>query len=180
MFGLSQEQKSVQLKNLCPFCRKFPIIPIYAKPDGKHVPALTPLPAMDRSTVARCPKCDNWWYVFEEGKKAAIEQGIVIPEPPEPKKFDPTTLPDDASNWVIPSEPPKSAAVATILSVIFAGGGGQIYLGQTTKGILIIVVSLLLACLGIGFITWAIGIVDAYFIAQKLSTGNPVKKMQFF
>jgi TM2 domain-containing membrane protein YozV len=66
------------------------------------------------------------------------------------------------------------------LSFLFAGGAGQIYLGQVKKGIAIIVVSIVFSCVGVGFITWMLGVVDAYLVAKRLQSGNSVGEMQFF
>ncbi len=40
---------------------------------------------------------------------------------------------------VAPANPPKDPIIALVLSLILLGGAGQIYLGQTTKGIVLIV-----------------------------------------
>ena len=79
-----------------------------------------------------------------------------------------------------PSSPPKSPVVALILSLLLLGGAGQIYLGQVTKGIVLIVATVLLSCIGIGFIIWIVGIIDAYMIGQKLEGGEPVAEWEFF
>ena len=79
-----------------------------------------------------------------------------------------------------PSDPPKNAIIAALLSFILLGGVGQIYLGQTKKGIIIVVVTLLLSCIGIGLITWIVGVVDAYIMADKLQKGEAIGDMQWF
>lgn len=79
MFGLSQEQSSFQRSNRCPLCRAFPIIPTYAKPDGTALSGLTFLPLMDRSAVAKCPKCKGQWPVFADAQLPGNEP----PPPPE-------------------------------------------------------------------------------------------------
>ena len=79
-----------------------------------------------------------------------------------------------------PASPPKDPVIALILSLVLAGGAGQIYLGQQTKGIVIIVATLLLSCIGIGFIIWILGIIDAYQIATMLKNGQSVGDWQFF
>jgi len=81
---------------------------------------------------------------------------------------------------VQPATPPKDPIIALILSLILAGGAGQIYLGQTTKGIVIIVLSVVLSCIGIGVIVWILGIIDAYQIATMLKNGQAVGEWQFF
>jgi TM2 domain-containing membrane protein YozV len=81
---------------------------------------------------------------------------------------------------ISPSNPPKEPVLAVLLSLFFAGGGGQIYLGQVKKGVLIIILSLALSCIGIGFIFWFLGVVDSYIIANKLKSGISVGEMQIF
>ena len=81
---------------------------------------------------------------------------------------------------VMPSNPPKDPVLAAFLSFMLAGGGGQIYIGQVKKGVGIIIVSLVLSCVGIGLITWLLGVVDAYVIANRLKSGVPVGEMQMF
>jgi TM2 domain-containing membrane protein YozV len=81
---------------------------------------------------------------------------------------------------VSPATPPKDPIIALILSLLLLGGAGQIYLGQTTKGIVLIVASALLSCVGIGVIVWILGIIDAYQIATMLKNGQSVGEWQFF
>ena len=51
---------------------------------------------------------------------------------------------------IYPTTPPKDPGLALLLSAV-AGGGGYLYLGQTTKGVVIMVATILLTCtLGIG------------------------------
>ena len=79
-----------------------------------------------------------------------------------------------------PANPPKDPVLALILSLLLLGGAGQIYLGQTTKGIVLIVATALLSCVGIGVIVWIVGIIDAYQIATLLKNGQSVGEWQFF
>ncbi len=79
-----------------------------------------------------------------------------------------------------PSNPPKDPTIALILSFFLAGGAGQIYLGQTIKGIAIIAATVLTSWFGVGVLVWILGIVDAYQIANRLKEGKPVKQWEFF
>jgi TM2 domain-containing membrane protein YozV len=79
-----------------------------------------------------------------------------------------------------PSTPPKDPIIAAVLSLILFGGVGQLYLGQQKKGIIIIVATILLSCVGIGFIVWILGAVDAYVIADRLKQGKAVGDLVFF
>ncbi len=85
-----------------------------------------------------------------------------------------------STEQIQPTDPPKNPIVAAILSFILLGGVGQIYLGQTKKGIIIMVVTLILSCIGIGLITWIVGVVDAYIMADKLQKGEAIGDMQWF
>ncbi len=86
----------------------------------------------------------------------------------------------ESKTQIQPTVPPKDPMIALILSLILAGGAGQIYLGQTTKGIVLIVATLLLSCVGIGFIIWILGIIDAYQLGTMLKAGQPIGEWQFF
>ncbi|HRV92368.1 MAG TPA: hypothetical protein P5526_09435 [Anaerolineae bacterium] len=79
-----------------------------------------------------------------------------------------------------PSNPPKNSIIAAILSLLLLGGVGQIYLGQTKKGIIIIVASIILSCVGIGLVIPILGAVDAYMLSEKLKNGESIGDMQWF
>jgi TM2 domain-containing membrane protein YozV len=86
-----------------------------------------------------------------------------------------------STTQIQPSDPPKNPIVALILSLILLGGAGQLYLGQTKKGVILMVVTLLLSfCFGLGVITWVLGIIDAYMLADKLQKGQAIGDMQWF
>jgi len=87
----------------------------------------------------------------------------------------------DSTIQIQPSSPPKNPIVAAILSLLLLGGVGQLYLGQTKKGIIIIVVTVLLYCaFGLGVIINIVGAVDAYMMADKLQKGETIGDMQWF
>lgn len=85
-----------------------------------------------------------------------------------------------SAKTVLPSNPPKDPVIAAVLSFILFGGVGQIYLGQTTKGIVLIVASVVLAPVCIGVIVWIVGIIDAYQIGMRLKNGQAVGEWEFF
>jgi TM2 domain-containing membrane protein YozV len=67
----------------------------------------------------------------------------------------------------------KSPGVAALLSVVFPGSG-QVYNGETMKGILILIGSLvgILIYLIPGVIVWIYGIYEAYTTAGKMNEGK--------
>jgi TM2 domain-containing membrane protein YozV len=77
----------------------------------------------------------------------------------------------------MPSNPPKSPVVAVILSIVlfFFLPLGHFYIGQALKGIIWIAITWF--TFGIGSIVAA---VDAYMVAKKLKSGQPVGKMEWF
>jgi TM2 domain-containing membrane protein YozV len=87
-----------------------------------------------------------------------------------------------STETIQPSDPPKNAILAAILSFLLFGGVGQLYLGQTKKGIILIVAFFLGSCT-FGIVTaiaWIVGIIDAYIIGDKLAKGESVGDMQWF
>ncbi len=85
-----------------------------------------------------------------------------------------------STTQIQPSDPPKNPIIAAVLSVLLLGGVGQMYLGQMKKGIIIIVATLILSCVGIGVIIPILGAVDAYMLADKLQKGEAIGDMQWF
>ena len=87
-----------------------------------------------------------------------------------------------STEQIQPSDPPKNAILAAILSLILFGGVGQLYLGQQKKGIILIVVWVLGWC-SFGIITTIaaiVGAIDAYMMADKLQKGETIGDMQWF
>lgn len=81
----------------------------------------------------------------------------------------------------------RSPVLAAVLSFLLFGGGGQIYLGQWKKGLAVIIMAFFLApCINIYFtiiplanvFVLIFGVGDAYGVAQKLSSGNPVREWE--
>ena len=93
------------------------------------------------------------------------------------------SIQNTSSEYIYPSDPPKSPIIAAFLSFIFIGVG-QFYLGQWQKFVAALVLCILLLFTGIFSmllsIIWIGMIFDAYFIGAKLAKGVPVKKWQFF
>jgi TM2 domain-containing membrane protein YozV len=79
-----------------------------------------------------------------------------------------------------PANPPKNPIIAAILSALLLGGVGQMYLGQTKKGVILIVATIVLSCVGVGLVLPILGAVDAYMLADKLQKGQPIGDMEWF
>ena len=79
-----------------------------------------------------------------------------------------------------PSNPPKNPIIAAVLSLLLLGGVGQMYFGQMKKGIILIVATVVLSCIGIGVVIPILGAVDAYMLAEKLKKGEAIGDMQWF
>lgn len=88
----------------------------------------------------------------------------------------------NSEGMIYPSSPPKSAATATLLSCLITGVG-QIYLGQTVKGLAWLAGAIVLSVLSAGILAlpiWIAVMVDAYKIGKKLEQGRPVGQWEFF
>jgi TM2 domain-containing membrane protein YozV len=79
-----------------------------------------------------------------------------------------------------PSTPPKNPIIAAVLSLLLLGGVGQMYIGQMKKGVILIVATVVLSCIGIGVVIPILGAVDAYMLADKLQKGEAIGDMQWF
>lgn len=69
-----------------------------------------------------------------------------------------------------------------ILSFLITGLG-QIVLGQTAKGVTMLIVSIVLSIITVGFtalITVPISVIDGVLIANKKKEGKPVDEWEFF
>lgn len=84
---------------------------------------------------------------------------------------------------VYPSHPPKDPVLILVLNLLLFGGVGYIVMGQKTKGIVAIVVSLIIAIPTCGTGSLAIGAfgaVDGYMQAMQLKAGHAVGQWTFF
>ncbi len=88
----------------------------------------------------------------------------------------PAIVPDAPSDMIFASD--KEVAAAAILS-LFIPGTGQIYIGQTAKGIALLVGGFLAFGWLCGLLVPVIG-VDAYMMADRLSEGKGIRPWQFF
>lgn len=102
----------------------------------------------------------------------------------QPASQQPGRPPGD--NLIQPSTP-KNPILCAVLSFILPGVG-QMLIGQTVKGVVLLVIAfglyfiLGMACIGIilGLLEAAYVAVDAYFLAQKLNRGEPIKQWEFY
>jgi hypothetical protein len=81
------------------------------------------------------------------------------------------------------SDPPKDPVLMGVLSGCCIVGLGHIILGQTIKGIVMLLAGMALAVLTGGlsaFVIWPAGGIDAYLIAKKLKEGKSVGQWEFF
>lgn len=82
-----------------------------------------------------------------------------------------------------PPQTPYSPLVMFLASFCCIAGLGQIILGQTIKGVVILLISIVMAVITMGFsaiILWPLGGIDAYCIAKKLQSGKSVGEWEFF
>lgn len=82
-----------------------------------------------------------------------------------------------------PSNPPKNPLLMGLLSGCCITGLGQIILGQTLKGVVILLGAVVFGVItgGLGaFIVLPLVGIDAYLIAKKLEAGQPVEEWEFF
>ncbi|WP_350343907.1 hypothetical protein PRVXT_000269 [Proteinivorax tanatarense] len=121
-------------------------------------------------------------YCQECGAETSDKQEICIKCGCRLQKLNNTSFSIDNNELIYPSEPPKSSATATLLSC-FVPGVGQIYLGQTAKGLAWLGGSVLLTTMTAGLAAipiWIAVMVDANLIGQKLQKGQPVQQWEFF
>jgi hypothetical protein len=71
-------------------------------------------------------------------------------------------------------KPDTNPIVVAILNLWLLGGVGYFMMGQKKKGIMSIVATLLLSCLGVGFLIPFITAYDAYLLGQKLQSGQAI------
>jgi hypothetical protein len=88
-----------------------------------------------------------------------------------------------SSGLIHPSNSPKDPLLMALLSGCCIAGLGQIALGQTTKGVMILLGSMALGAVTAGasiLVTWPLGGLDAYLIAKKLKSGKSVGQWECF
>ena len=71
-------------------------------------------------------------------------------------------------------KPDTNPVVVAVLNLFLLGGVGYMMMGQQKKGIMSIVGTVLLSCVGIGALIPWITAYDAYLLGQKLQAGDSV------
>lgn len=112
--------------------------------------------------VSNCPSC-----------------GAPVPQQNNPSPDRPVPPPPGVNN---PVQQAKNPTLAALLSCLVPGLG-QLYNGQTTKGIVIILANIALGVITGGVSAVAIlivAIIDALKIAEKINRGATVGEWEFF
>lgn len=125
----------------------------------------------------QCSRCghDNPGQAKFCGKCGAA-MATVPPIPGSPPG--PPPLPGQGQKLIYPSNPPQSPHLAWINLII--PGLSQMLMGQTVKGIVLLLSSYVLAAVGIGVLIWIASVIDGFMVGQVLQSGRPVKEWQFF
>jgi len=83
-------------------------------------------------------------------------------------------------NTIVASNPPKDPSMMAALSFIPLPWLGQIFMGQTTKGITMLLVTVVASVFLIGLILPFVAAYDAYRLAQELREGRSIGPWDFF
>ncbi len=76
------------------------------------------------------------------------------------------------------SKPDTNPIIPAALNWLLLGGVGYLMIGQQKKGIVSIVATVLLSCVGVGFLIPFITAYDAYLLGQKLQSGQSIGEME--
>jgi TM2 domain-containing membrane protein YozV len=131
--------------------------------------------------------------VWKEGTPAWVAAGsselkqYLSPEPPPMVQMTPPPMQSaatpSAEGLVQPRSPARSVGWMTFWGFIWAGLG-QLILGQTTKGIVLMVASAVICFFPggvfISVIMSVVSAIDANKVAKRLQAGNPVDQWAFF
>ena len=114
-----------------------------------------------------CPYCDN-------------------PLPPQTAQcphcgaaVTPTSAPAGGQQGGTSTPQSKSPGLALFCSLMIAGCG-QLYNGQTAKGVCIFFLCVFLWVVDLGFVVTILACIDAYRIAQKINSGRQVGPWEWF
>jgi TM2 domain-containing membrane protein YozV len=111
--------------------------------------------------------CTNCGSEIDEKAEICPDCGV--------RQVDPGAYQETSTHQVKYQE--KNPVLALILSLIIVGLG-QVYNGQTVKGIIFFLVAVIIGLTGIGiiisFIIWLYAMYDAYNTAQRINNGEVV------
>lgn len=83
-------------------------------------------------------------------------------------------------NTIVASNPPKDPSMIAALSVIPFPWLGQIFLGQTAKGLSMLLLTYFLSFFLVGLVLLPIAAIDAYKLAKELQNGGSIGPWDFF
>lgn len=132
-------------------------------------------PKCDTDNVEENKYCTNCASPLEDGKKKA--SGKLTPTLSEVSEKNEVEEKNPAGG-----EKQKEPILTAVASFIIPGAG-QIWLGQLTKGVGILVLAILLSCFtgGLAYIIAGIfSAVDAFKLTEKINTGKQLEDMEFF
>jgi TM2 domain-containing membrane protein YozV len=102
----------------------------------------------------------------------------MAPAPPTVRPEPIPSPPSTGKRLVYPKTPPLSPHLAWLNLIV--PGLSHILMGQTAKGITLLLSSYLLAWAGIGVLIWIASVIDGFMVGQVLQRGRPVGEWQFF
>ena len=155
----------------------------YYTQDGRQTGPVSFYQLQQLANAGTLKTTDHVWTEGQEdwkpaGEVAGLFSGnTAVPPPP----VTPVYGAGDDQGRVMPSVPPRDPNVMAILSALLPGFG-QLILGQTVKGIVLLVLALGLlrmSCL-LALVCWIVAIIDAYQIGTKLRRGQSVGQWEFF
>jgi TM2 domain-containing membrane protein YozV len=128
-----------------------------------------------------CPWCAE--QIMATAIKCKHCGAMLVPLPPSAQPGAAVRAAPTEQRLIYPRNPPHDPTLMAIFSGLLIFGLGQMVVGQVSKGLVILVGNIVLACCTMGIsllVTWPLGAVDAYLIAKKLREGRPVGEWEFF
>ena len=161
----------------CPKCMAAIVVPFLAAPVPPVSVQKPPLPPEPQDRKKRCPLCGE--MIAEIAIKCRFCNSMLVPV-----HTGQGNLPSASGlKLIYPSRPPKDPVLMALLSGCCIAGLGQMVLGQAVKGVVVLIGAMALGALTAGlsvFVTWPLMGVDAYLVAKKLRSGQPVTEWESF